>query len=414
MSTGTVAPARIAPPGSPGRRGPAGPLLAWLRGESVRAKIWNAFAVFGVVAIATGLAGGFVLGSSAHGSGVHLGRATAVVAGAMVLGLLVGGPLALWTATTISRGVVAMATSLEALGRGDLTVSVEVRSRDELAAMSRSLTSAQASLRALLGAVARSTDAVTGAASTLSGSTRSIVTDAESTCARAGDAAGHAGSVAETVRAVVDDAARMRSSVDAIARDAAEAAAVAARAMQVAEATNVRVARLGTSSGEIGEVVRVITQIAEQTNLLALNATIEAARAGEAGRGFAVVAGEVKELAGQTARATEDIADRVATIQADTGSAVAAITEITAIIGGIDRLQGSIATAVEQQALDAAAITAGVSDAAGGCGAIADGIGDVARAARTTNRTAGHADEAVDGLRRLAEELARDVGRFRF
>ena len=130
----------------------------------------------------------------------------------------------------------------------------------------------------------------------------------------------------------------MGASIREIAQNATEAARVAAQAVEVADATNATVAKLGESSAEIGNVVKVITSIAEQTNLLALNATIEAARAGEAGKGFAVVANEVKDLAQETARATEDITRRVEAIQADTGGAVEAIGEIAAIIAPDQRL----------------------------------------------------------------------------
>jgi methyl-accepting chemotaxis protein len=205
----------------------------------------------------------------------------------------------------------------------------------------------------------------------------------------------------------------MTSTIQSIAGNAHEAATVASRAVEIARAANATVAKLGDSSAEIGEVIKVITSIAQQTNLLALNATIEAARAGEAGKGFAVVANEVKELAKQTAKATEDISQKIATIQQDTKGAVEAIGSITGVIAQVNEISGTIATSVEEQSATTNEMTRNVADAAKGAGEISRNIEGVAQAAQGTSNSAQESQKAADELAQMAEQLRGLVGQFK-
>ena len=173
------------------------------------------------------------------------------------------------------------------------------------------------------------------------------------------------------------------------------------------------VAKLGESSAEIGNVIKVINAIAEQTNLLALNATIEAARAGEAGKGFAVVASEVKELARETSKATDDIGGRIDAIQADTRAAVAAIDQIATIIEQINDTQSTIASAIEEQTATTNEMSRNVSEAATGSTEIASNITRVAQAAADTTAAVGSSSAAAVEVARMATELQRLVGQFR-
>ena len=187
------------------------------------------------------------------------------------------------------------------------------------------------------------------------------------------------------------------ASIKEIAKNATDAARVADEAVSIAEGTNTTISSLGTSSAEIGKVIKVITGIAQQTNLLALNATIEAARAGDAGRGFAVVANEVKELAKETGRATEDIGQKIEAIQVDVKGAIEGIARISEVIHHISQVQGSIASAVEEQTITTNEMGRRVADAAK---EVAGNIGGVAEAAKSTNA-------GVDSMRQAATDLAK-------
>jgi methyl-accepting chemotaxis protein len=223
---------------------------------------------------------------------------------------------------------------------------------------------------------------------------------------------GAAERVSQNLQTVATGAEEMAASIKEIAKNATEAAKVATAAVKVAESTTVTVTKLGHSSGEIGQVIKVITSIAQQTNLLALNATIEAARAGEAGKGFAVVANEVKELAKETAKATEEIGRKIAAIQTDTTAAVEAIVSISGVINQINDISSSIATAVEEQNATTNEMSRNVSEAAHGGGEITSNISGVAAAAQDTTRGATNTQEAAEKLVATSAQLRRVVEQF--
>ena len=238
--------------------------------------------------------------------------------------------------------------------------------------------------------------------------------NAEETATQANVVSAASEQVSRNVATVASGAEQMQASIREIAKNSNEAARVAKNAVNVAHSTNETVTKLGESSQEIGNVIKVITSIAQQTNLLALNATIEAARAGEAGKGFAVVANEVKELAKQTAKATEEIGQKIEAIQADTKGAVSAIAEIGTIINQINDISNSIASAVEEQTVTTNEIGRNVNEAARGTGDIAKNISGVAVAAKNTTQGAGDTQRAAQELSRMAAQLQSVVSKYTF
>ena len=303
---------------------------------------------------------------------------------------------------------------VSAAATGDLTRDVPIRGSDAIGRIGEGLDKFLGDLRPSIEAIARNAQTLGASSEGLSTVSQRMSVHAEQTSAQANLVSKAAEQVSRNVQTVATGVKEMGTSIAGIAKNANEAAKVATIAVSVAERTNATVANLGESSAEIGKVIKVITAIAGQTNLLALNAAIEAARAGEAGRGFAVVAHEVKELARETARATEDISRKIEAIQRDTHGAVEAIGRIGAIIHQINVIQGTIAGAVEEQTATTVEIGRNVDEAAKGSSEIALNITAVAQAALGTTEGAGNARMAAAELARMAAELQKLVGQFRY
>jgi methyl-accepting chemotaxis protein len=263
----------------------------------------------------------------------------------------------------------------------------------------------QAKLRKTLDSVSVNAQTLAAASEELGSVAKHMSTNSELTASQAAVVSDASDQVSKNVATVAASAEELNISVKEIAKNASDAARVATTAVRVADETNRTVAKLGESSVEIGKVIKVITSIAQQTNLLALNATIEAARAGEAGKGFAVVANEVKELAKQTAAATEDISQKIEAIQNDTKAAVAAISQIGQIIGQINDFQNTIASAVEEQAATTNEIARSAGAASRNSTEISGNVAKVSLAAKETTDGANNTRIAAEELLRLAMEL---------
>lgn len=333
--------------------------------------------------------------------------------GLTITALVLAFSLVFVVARSMTRPLKACVASLEALAAGDLTARMVTSGRDEVGRMTAAAASAVDGMRGAVQSIAQESGRLTGSSDGLAAASHQMSANAEETSIQAATVSAAAEEVSKSVQTISAATKEMSASIREVAKQATDAAKVAASGVKVALVTNSTVAKLGESSGEIGKVIKVITSIAEQTNLLALNATIEAARVGEAGKGFAVVANEVKELARETARATEDISRKIEAIQTDSRGVVAAISEIGAIINQINDIQATIASAVEEQTVTTREIGRNLSEAATGTTEIARNIQGVADAARNTSAGATQTQSAARDLAQMATDLINLVSRFK-
>ncbi|MFF5077809.1 methyl-accepting chemotaxis protein [Actinoplanes sp. NPDC000266] len=337
-------------------------------------------------------------------------RTFMVVAG--VLALALAALLAVLVTRSITRPLSATVETLRTVANKNLTVRAPETGRDELATMGRAVNS---TLDVLINAFHRISDhsrTLAGASHELTAASGRIADAAAGASEQSDRVASAAEEVSHSVQTVAAGTEEMNAAIREISGSASQAAGVAASGVDSAREAGETIGQLSRSSAEIGEVVKLITSIAEQTNLLALNATIEAARAGESGKGFAVVASEVKDLAQETAKATESIAARVTAIQHDTTAAIGAIDRITGIIGQVNEHSTTIAAAVEQQTATTAEMGRNITEAATGSGEIAEGVSGVATSAQVTKDGVAEAQETAENLELMSRELQEIVDQF--
>ncbi len=326
--------------------------------------------------------------------------------------------LIILAAVVINKGITSSLEEtvevLKTLAKGDLTRRTAARTKDEIGQMMDFLAHAMESLQSTIQAISGNAQTLAGASEELTAVSQQMGANAEETSTQAGVVASATEEINRNVQTVASGVEELSASTNEIATNTKEASKVATMAVEAAGAADGSVKKLNAASQEIGEITDTIASIAEQTKLLALNATIEAARAGEAGKGFAVVANEVKDLAMETAKASEDISHKVELIQNDTKGAVEAISQINEVINKINEYQSIIAAAVEQQSAAAGEIAQNISEVARGSTEITQNINGVAEAAKGTSSGANDTQQASSELAQMAAELQKLVGQFKY
>ena len=341
-------------------------------------------------------------------------HARSIILTLALAGIGIGLAVAALIVRSIAATIERMLALIQQIAANNLMAEdMAITSQDELGRAGAALNGMKNNLHRMIQSIAGTAEQLAAASEELSSTSQQITANSEETTAQARVVSEAGSQVNINLQTLSSGAEEMNVTIGEIAKNATEAARVAGEAVAAADSANRTVSRLGESSVEIVKVIEVITSIAQQTNLLALNATIEAARAGEAGKGFAVVANEVKELAKQTAKATEEIKQKITIIRENTNGAVGAIGGIKGVIDRISQISTEIATAVEEQSATTSEMARNVSEAARGATTISSNIQGVAEAAQNTSTNVGEAQSATEHLARMATQLRDLVGRFK-
>ena len=335
------------------------------------------------------------------------------IAGFGLLIALVCVAVAAMLAKNVADPLIAAMHVVEAVGNGDLSRKIDIQGEDEVARLATAFNHMVDRMRETIRMIRTHSVGVGNSGEEISGLSRQMTSAANATSTQANVVSAASEEIATTIQVLASSSTEMMASIQEISHNTAKASQISQTAVTSAQNTNRIMEKLEASSSEVGKVVQLINSIAEQTNLLALNATIEAARAGEAGKGFAVVAHEVKALAEQTAKATEEIEARIRAIRTDSKGAAVAIEEVSQVIEQINHISTTIAAAVEEQTATTNDISRSMEEVVVGSKEISSNIIQVATAATSTSNAATEAKNSAEKLDKMSGELADLVSTFR-